>query len=157
MKQYKGFRQVINGQLQPRFPHDQRRYEVYTSDLTDGCYEESFKRAKKEKTDPQRGYIFGGMIKKTVEYCNDNDHIIDTSNFLDLMFDNKEVSGVEVTPDFVKACLYRANPTLDENDKEITLRDMSSEQASAFMDKSADLLSTRICPITGPDKNYKKG
>ena len=145
--------QKIEGQP-PRPERPQDEVEFWQQ-AKPGRYQLEIKRMGKPKSDKQRGDIFGNMIQRVVDYCNDNDHIVDTSDFLKILFDDSEPSGVAVTKDFIKACLYTANPTLDENDKPITLSDMTTEQASHFRERSADLLSSRFCFIPNPDKNYK--
>ena len=110
-----------------------------------------------DKTKEQLGNIFGNMIRKVVDYCDDEDHIVDTSEFLDLLFNQRDIpTGVPVTSDFVKNCLYMACPTLNKKDRPITLRGMDIPQANKFFKDSADLLSSRIVYIPDPDPNWRK-
>lgn len=144
--------QIIDGKLIA----SKSKIVEFAATAPNGCYSMTIKRDYKPKSQKQLGNIFGNMIRKVVDYCNDNDHIIDTSEFLRLLFDETNPSGVGVTADFVKSCLYRANPQLDENDKPITLSKMNTAQANRFFNESAALLSSRIVAIEDPNRNWCK-
>ena len=144
--------QIIDGKLIA----SKSKIVEFAATAPNGCYSLTIKRDYKPKSQKQLGNIFGNMIRKVVNYCNDNDHIIDTSEFLRLLFDDSQPSGVGVTADFVKSCLYRACPQLDDHDKPITLSDMNTVQANRFFEESAALLSSRFLPIEDPKKDWCK-
>ncbi|RKY08522.1 MAG: hypothetical protein DRP56_03975 [Planctomycetota bacterium] len=123
----------------------------------DGRLDVSIFRAKKDKTNKQLGNIFGNMIKKVVDYCNDNDHIVDTSDFLNLLLNHPDIpSGNQVTVDFVKLCLYVACPIFNDKGNQITLSKSNTEQANKFFEESANILSTRLTYIPEPDISWRE-
>jgi hypothetical protein len=107
-----------------------------------------------KKTSKQLANIFGNMINKVIVHCDDNG--IDTSDLLEILFNSREMpSGVGINKDFIKAVLYAANPTLDDNDRPLTLSKMTKRQANDFFKRSADLLSAKLCPIPDPDPEWR--
>ena len=144
--------QKVNGKVR----YAKVRMQKAIKESPDGDFELIWRQVKNPKTSKQRGNIFGNMIRTVVEYCNDNDHIIDTSDFLDLLFDQRDMpSGIEVTSDFVKHCLYSACPIFDENGDTIGLSDSDTIQANKFFEESAALLSIRVTPIADPNKDWR--
>ena len=153
---YKTFAQKIEGVVRDKDALLRSVSEALDSH-NNGCLEVIVRRAKKDKTDRQLGNIFGNMIKKVVDYCNAESTITDTSEFLDLIFNRPDLpTGVPVTTDFVKNCLYAACPILDEHDRPITLSGMNTEQANKFFTEAAHLLSSRITYIPDPDPNWNE-
>ena len=153
MKQYKGFRQVINGQLQPRLPHDQARYDAFFADSPDGCYEESIRRAVKGKSDKQLGAHFGLMIASAIEQANDMG--LDTSGFLKEMVKGDIPSGIGLTADFLKEIFYCLCPMYRDG-KRITLSKASTVEASKHLTDCMNLLAAHGIYVDAPDKNWRE-
>ena len=152
MKQYKSYRQIVNGRLQPRLPHDQRRYDEFFTDLPDGCYEEAVKRAVKSKSQNQLGAIFGLAIDRIIVEFNDNGW--DTSYLLGL----DKPTGNPVSTGLMKEYLYGVCGVKDDDGKLVTLSRMNTIQANEFLEAICRFAITQwSIYIPEPDKNYKKG
>lgn len=133
---------------------DAQQFLEFWNQAPPGRYVVEVKKMRKPKSGKQLGDIFGNMIDKVVVHCVDNG--IDSSYFLDLLFnDNDKPTGVPVTSDFIKTCLYAANPIFDDKGNKITLRKADTMQAKTFSEASRDLLCNRICYIPEPDKHWK--
>ena len=148
MKQYKGFRQVIDGKLQDRTYHDQIRFDAFFADSPDGCYEEVFHRAVKSKTSKQVKTIFGLMIEQTIIQANDLG--IDVSDFLKYVVSTDIPKGQGLTKDFLHDLMYAICPTTDEDGRRVTLSKMSTVQASNLFERFRTIVAPLGIDIPDP-------
>ena len=153
MEQYKGFRQLIDGVLQPRDKHSQRRYEDYISEAKDGCYEETLTKARKAKSDKQVRMIFGLMIQSTIDQADELG--LDTSGFLKYLL-SEIPNGVGLNKDFLHALMYQVCPTFNDNGQRVTLSKMNTKQAADLFERFRNIVATSGIVIDDPVKDWNK-
>jgi hypothetical protein len=116
--------------------------------------DEILKLTSKSKTNKQVKTHFGLLINTVIAEANDRG--IDTSDLLKMLISDDLPTGVGLTKDFLHELLYAVCPTCDEEGRRVTLKQMTSSQASNWFERSRNLLASRGFYVEDPDPNWKE-
>lgn len=144
--------QIIDGE--PRIsPADRKTRDDFIAEAKDGCYTVEIKRSKKSKSNQQVKAHWGLLVNTILSHA-DNEGF-DTSALLRWMIRDDIPTGVPICKALLQQVLYMVCPIFDENEKRVTLSDMTPEQASRFFNNCRDFLANRGLYIPEPDPEWK--
>ena len=113
-----------------------------------------FSKVGRNKTWKQCKTHFGLLLNAVIAEANERG--TDTSEFLKLMVRDDLPTGVGLTKGFLHELLYALCPTYDEKGRRITLKTMTTDQASDWYERCQNLLSSRGYYVADPDPNWKE-
>jgi len=120
--------------------YSQQRLDKYWAKASDGRYQCSVEKAKRDKTAAQCRLIFGQLINRTIDFADD--YGIDASGFVELL--NQDLpDGVPLSKELVKDYLYKICPTFNDKGQKITLSKMTVRQASDWYERCRNKLAAK--------------
>ena len=147
------YMQKVEGKPLRYGTHDQKRYDLFDAECSDGCYAVDIKKSVKHKSKNQLGAHFGLLIQNVIVQANDNGY--DTSSFLKELVRDDLPNGVPLSKDFLKELFYALCPIYRDG-KRITLSKASTAEASKHFEECRNLLAAHDIYIEEPNSNWKE-
>lgn len=137
-KEYKHLIQKVDGNTRDTGLAIQWLIDVLAL-MKDGCIEIIVKRAKKHKTWKQCKLLFGYILPTIKQQADDK--ALGIEDFLVYLLDGNIPKGIAVDEDFLHALMYVIFPAFNEEGERVTVRDMSTQQASDLATKMMNVFA----------------
>ena len=129
---------------------DREALNRFLIDAPPGRWRIDFVKERKPKSQPQLGYIFGGIVDAIIYECNENRQD-GVDSLLKYIIDADVPKGQPATVDLVKDLLYAVAPTYDDKNRKRTLSGMDTGQAAHFTERILNIFANFV-QIDSPEE-----